>query len=380
LFSAAAFAPALNNIVVIGVLFIFTSVAPGPRSVWVTVEHIQHHTGLLWLIGAGTTAGIVAMALVLVPPMIMARIPLRPVFDWKNRAVIQMLRLSGWTVGYVIANQIALAIVLILATGPRDVASYLYAYMFFQLPYGLFAVSLMTTVTPELARSANAHDFGELRYRFDLGLRYLLVGVLPASVAFMVLAQPIVGILVRGGFGAADAHVTADTLQMFAVGLVPFCVYLYALRGFYALQDTRTPFLINCVENALNVAFAIALYPRLGVQGLALSFSAAYAISSVGALVMLYRRVGHGHSDVQRQTRSVATRCLIASVALGFVAWPIAGAIGSAGAAHAAAAAIVAGGIAGLVYLAVLRLLGVTEIATIVGLLLHRPEKARADV
>src|SRR5262249_5546516 len=155
--------------------------------------------------------------------------------------------------------------------------------------------SLMTTITPELARSANAHDLGELRYRFDLGLRYLVVVMLPASVAFVVLAQPIVGILVRGGFGSTDAHITGDTLQMFSLGLLSFSIYLYALRGFYALQNTRTPFYVNCFENALNIAFAFALYPRLGVQGLALAFSLAYVVAAVVALVMLYRRVGHGH-------------------------------------------------------------------------------------
>ena len=60
--------------------------------------------------------------------------------------------------------------------------------------------------------------------------------MLPAAVLFVVLAQPMLGVLVRGGFSAHDASVTADTLQAIAIGLVPFSVYLYALRGFYALH------------------------------------------------------------------------------------------------------------------------------------------------
>ena len=54
-----------------------------------------------------------------------------------------------------------------------------------------------------------------------------------------------------------------------SIGLVSFSVYLYALRGFYVLQDTRTPFWINAIENAINIALAVALFPSLGVQGLA---------------------------------------------------------------------------------------------------------------
>ena len=82
-----------------------------------------------------------------------------------------------------------------------------------------------------------------------------------------MLAQPASSILVRGGFDASDATVTADTLQAFALGLVPFSVYLYTLRGFYALQDTRTPFFVNAFENGANVVLALALFPALGVQG-----------------------------------------------------------------------------------------------------------------
>jgi len=69
-----------------------------------------------------------------------------------------------------------------------------------------------------------------------------------------------------------DAAVTADTLQAFAITLVPFSIYLYVMRAFYALKDTRTPFFLNAFENGLNVLLAIVLFPHFGVQGLALDF------------------------------------------------------------------------------------------------------------
>jgi Na+-driven multidrug efflux pump len=76
-----------------------------------------------------------------------------------------------------------------------------------------------------------------------------------------------------------------------AVGLVPFSVYLYALRGFYALTDTFTPFWINVIENGLNIALALVLFPSLGVQGLAWAWTGAYSVAAVIALVVLSRRV-----------------------------------------------------------------------------------------
>jgi putative peptidoglycan lipid II flippase len=69
-------------------------------------------------------------------------------------------------------------------------------------------------------------------------------------------------------------------------------VYLFALRGFYALKDTRTPFTLNLGENGLNIVLALVLVGSLGVQGLGLAYSAAYTVSAVLALVALGRRVG----------------------------------------------------------------------------------------
>ena len=99
------------------------------------------------------------MALVLFPAVRAAGIHLRFIVSWRHPAVREAVRLSGWTVGYVIANQIALAFVLVIATSEKGVVSaYTYAYAFFQLPHGLFAVSIMTTLGPELASLARRGD------------------------------------------------------------------------------------------------------------------------------------------------------------------------------------------------------------------------------
>jgi putative peptidoglycan lipid II flippase len=64
------------------------------------------------------------------------------------------------------------------------------------------------------------------------------------------------------------------------------------MRGFTATQDTRTPFIVNCVQNALTVDFDLVLYPVLGVQGLALGFSVAYVLGAALAALALRRRAG----------------------------------------------------------------------------------------
>ena len=371
-FVAAAFAPVVNNVLVIGILVVFAHNTAGARDLWTDVRHISGDSGMLTLLGAGTTAGIAAMALVLLPALRNARIHLHAAFDWRHPVVRKMLRLSGWTVGYVVTNQIALLFVLVLAKSgdTGNVSAYLYAYAFFQVPHGLLAVSIMTTMMPEFSRSASQGDYAGLAYRFRVGLRYLVLLMLPAATLFIVLAQPMLGVLVRGSFHAHDAAVTADTLQVLAVGLVSFSVYLYSLRGFYALQDTFTPFWINAIENGFNIALALALFPSLGVQGLAFAWSGAYTIAAVISVVVLGRRVPH---PVDRHVFTSTARALLATVALAIVASVLAGAIGHDTANRALVATAVAGLAGVAAYVAVLVLLRTPELGSLLAVLRRRP-------
>jgi putative peptidoglycan lipid II flippase len=283
-----------------------------------------------------------------------------------------MLRLSGWTIGYVVTNQIALLFVLVLAKSGTtgDVSAYLYAYTFYQVPHGLLAVSIMTTMMPELSSSAAQHDLEELARKFRLGLRYIVLLMVPAAVLFVALAQPMVGVLVRGGFRPHDAAVTADTLQALSIGLVAFSVYLYALRGFYALADTRTPFVVNAFENGANIALALALFPSLGVQGLALAWTGAYSIAAILALVMLHRRMPN---PVDTDVGVSVVRALVAAAALAIVASPLAAAIGRTSANRALVATAVAAVAGGIAYVGVLALLRAPELRSLLAGLRRSP-------
>ena len=352
-FLAAAYAPALNNVVVIALFLLLPRVVTGGG---LSLEHVAHSGPLVLILGLGTTAGIVLMGVVLLPAVRAAGIHLQFVVSWRHPAVRAALRLSGWTVGYVIANQVALLFVLVIAGNKQGVVSaYTYAFAFFQLPYGLVAVSIMTTLGPELASLARRGETERLRARFSLGLRSLVIVVTPASVGYVVLSRQVVaGLIEHGLFTHASAVLTADALRAFAVGLVPFAVYLYALRGFYSLRDTRTPFVINCVENALNIALAAILYPHFGISGLAYGFSGAYAVSAVIALAMLRPRLGalDGARTLQTLLKAAIAAGALA-IATALVAHAISGAL---------AATIVAGIVGAAVYLAVLRALGADEI------------------
>jgi putative peptidoglycan lipid II flippase len=353
-FAAAAFAPVLNNLVLIGLFLALPRLAHRP----ISVEHVLSDTPLLLYLGLGTTAGVAAMALGLLPALRGARVHLRFLPSWRHPAVVTVLRLSGWTVGYVMANQVALWVVLILANGQAGgPAAYLLAYTLFQLPHGLLAVSIMTTAGPELA--AAARDLPALRHRFARSLRLVLTVVIPAAAVSVALARPaVVALLQRGVFSGHDSVLVANTVIAFAVGLPFFSAYLFALRGFYSLQDTRTPFVLNCLENAVNIGLALALWGSLGIPGLGYAFSGAYAVAAVVTLAVLSRRIGGLQG---RGIETTVARVGLVSAAAGTSAWLVADAIGWAGGIRAVSATVLGLLVAGAVLAVGLTLARVEE-------------------
>ncbi len=206
----------------------------------------------------------------------------------------RITRLAGWTFGIVLSNQVALVVVLALADGakvPGAVSAYTYAYTFFQLPYGVIAVSVMSAVTPSLSARWAEGDIAGFRRRMAFGLRSILVIVIPSAVGMILLAHPLIDLILdHGAETAAEASQTAGALAMFALGLPGFCTFLYMVRVLQAMQDTRTAFRIYLVENGINIVLGVLLVGPFGVRGLALSVSVAYTVAAVIALSVVARK------------------------------------------------------------------------------------------
>ncbi|MSO58960.1 MAG: murein biosynthesis integral membrane protein MurJ [Ilumatobacteraceae bacterium] len=287
-FMAAAWAPVLSNLVIISSLLVI----PFTRDGTPTLDDVLNDKTFFLLLTLGSTAGIAAMAIVLVPALSAAGFKWRFTPNFKHPAVRSLARLSAWSIGYVVTNQIALIVIKNLARpGSGNQDAYSKAFTFFMLPHGLLAISIATTFVPELARRAHDSDKDGFATWMTSGLRWIALLTLPASVGILILSHPIVSALLEHGhFNSAAATNTARALSGFAVGLVGFSIYIFALRGFYAHHDTRTPFFINICENAVNIILAIFLVDRHGVLGLGLAFGIAYSISAVASLFILHHR------------------------------------------------------------------------------------------
>ncbi len=323
-FFAAAWSPVLSNIVIIAGLALVPHIVDGRPN----VAEILTDDRLKWALGLGATVGIAVMAVSLLPAMRAAGIRLRFKPEFGHPAIRQLTRLSTWTLGYVVFNQIAAITMINLAdpgTGHPD--AYAKAYILFVLPHGLLAMSIATTFEPEMARNVKRRDRDGLIGVTSLGIRLVALLTVPAGLLMFTLRRPIVGFaLQHGNFTAANALDTSRALGGFALGLVGFSVYLFTLRAFYAHGDARTPFVINVFENVINIILGVALHGRFGVLGLGLSYAIAYLVCAVWAL-----RV-HGHKVPGfpvGQVLVALARMALAAVVMAEVTWAVARNVGA---------------------------------------------------
>jgi len=324
-FFAAAWAPALSNIAIIASLTLVPGIIHNrvPQ-----LDDVINNNRLRWTLGLGATVGIAVMALVLVPALIRAKVPFKFKPEFHHPAVMSLRSLSGWALGYVVANQVAIVVIRnLLRGGSGNEDAYTKAFTWFMLPHGLLAVSIATTFLPELSSSIKRGERQKVLDWSSLGIRLIALVTLPAGFGLFVLRRAIVGAAFEHGkFTAANALNTSRGLAGFALGLVGFSVYLFVLRIFYAHQDARTPFLINVGENALNIVLAFVFVDRWGLLGLGLAFGLAYILAALWSLQILrYKMPTFPMHDI------VASmwRMLLAALVMAEAVWIVARAIGA---------------------------------------------------
>ena len=209
-FFAAAWSPVASNLVIIVTLITLRD------QTWELADVVTDGR-LRWTLGLGATGGIAAMAIIVVVAAGRTGFKFRPTWNWKHPVVRKLLRLSAWTLGFVIANQVALIFIRNLAEpGSSEVAAYVTAFTFFVLPHGLLAVSISTTFQPEMSRAVARKDKASFIEQTSLGIRLISLLTLPAGFGMFVLRRQIVGALLEyRNFSAEAAENTADALAGF---------------------------------------------------------------------------------------------------------------------------------------------------------------------
>jgi putative peptidoglycan lipid II flippase len=295
------------------------------------------------LLGIGSTLGIAVQFLVLLPYLRAAGFRYRPRFDFRDSGLGHTLRLGAWTVLTVAANQIAYTVVVRLASGGTvhdetgvgtGYTVYSNAFLIMMVPHAIITVSLATAMLPHLSRLANDSELTEAGTSLGRALRTSLVVIGPFAALMPLVAGDVARVLWGWGAGADSSDVFAPTLIVFAPALVFFTVHYFMLRGFYALERTRTVFLIQCVIASVNIAMAVLLVgranPNSTAPALAMAYGMAYAVGSLVSYVVLRRTLG---TLGTRELVRFVVRMFLATTAAVVVMWLLGPLVSSIGAA-----------------------------------------------
>ena len=171
--------------------------------------------------------------------------------------------------------------------GDGPVSAYTYGWSFMQMPYAVVVVSVMGVLTPQLAGMSTAQNFEGLSERLRFGLRQSLVIIIPCTLVLLVLAQPIVGILLKH-LNATRNWDVGTVLAVLAAGLPGFTVFQLCVRGLQSMQRAREVFYLYAFQNVLTIVLCVAI-GRHSLAGLTASVSIAYSAAAVVALAALAR-------------------------------------------------------------------------------------------
>jgi putative peptidoglycan lipid II flippase len=375
-FGPMMWAPIANNVVSIMVLLLYLIVFER------TSTGAPFTASQELLLGLGATLGIAAQAAFLIPFLRASGYHYRPRFDFRHTGLGKTFRLAKWTLGFVLVTQAALVVVSKLASsatvGGRGagLTAYSNAYAMWILPHSLITVSLATAMLPTASRLAAAGDKSGVAAETMRAIRLAMTALLPAAVAFLVLGLPLAHLVFGFGQGAKDAAYVGGALMALAIGLVPFTVQYICLRAFYALEDTRSTFFLQCLIAGANVILGVAAVllldnPALVATGLALSYSAAYLIGLPVSFSRLRRKLPD--LDAEKLVRH-CVRLLLAVIPAAVAAWLIAWAFASQSGSKLALALglAVAGVVAVGLFLLAARLMRIHEVSQIVATLLRR--------
>ncbi|MFE1905874.1 murein biosynthesis integral membrane protein MurJ [Streptomyces gardneri] len=381
-FGAMMWTPVLNNIVMIVTFGLF---------IWVYGTSAESHMGVqtipdegIRLLGIGTLLGLVVQALAMIPYLRETGFRFRPRFDWKGHGLGKTVKLAKWTVLFVLANQAGVLVVTQLATAAGQESgkngagflAYSNAQLIWGMPQAIITVSVMAALLPRISRAAHDNDPGAVRDDISQGLRNSAVAIVPVSFAFLALGVPMCTLLYASS-GVEAAQGMGFILMAFGLGLIPYSVQYVVLRGFYAYEDTRTPFYNTVIVAAVNAAASALCYVLLPAQwavvGMAGAYGLAYAVGVGIAWRRLSKRLG-GDLDGTQVLRTYARLCMAsvpAAIVAGAVGFGLLKLLGE-GALGSLVALLIGGAVLLGVFFVAAKRMRITELNTLVGMVRGR--------
>lgn len=320
-FATPAAAPIVLNVFIIGSIFL---------TGW--AFRLQPRQQLFCVAIAVLIAGLVQIT-IQIPPLRKNRVSIRPAWAIHSQAFKKTIILMGpMILGLTVTQINTLADDLIawwFSASPEkgsfftllgqqiayplqrgSVSHLYYSQRLYQLPLGIFGISLATAIFPVMSSLSAKKDYTALTKTVSQGICSCLFIALPATVGLIAIAKPLISLAFQHGqFTSADTDMVAWTLLFYALGLCGYFAQQLLTRAFYSMQDSKTPMISAAIAVIANIILNLTLLWPLATAGLA----AATAICSylqVAILTFALRR-----SLIKRQSQFPALKELLPELA-----------------------------------------------------------------
>lgn len=300
-FGPFMWAPVLNNVVSLAGLgafiLIFAADPTGERAI------SEWGADRITLLAGSATLGVAAQALILLVSWRRIGLKLSLNFQWRGFGLGPALRAASWSLGMVLVTQIGgLVQTAVASTAAAErasspavasVAAAAIAWLIFMLPHSVVTVSIATAYFTRMAEHNQAGRIEDFKKDLTTGLRVIALVSVFSTATLIVLSYPIARVFV-GEYPATAA--LGNVIAAFMLGLLPFSFVYMIQRAFFALEDTKTPFIFTSVQIAIHIAGSVTMGFVMPKQYLVVSIALVTAFSiTIQGLVgysMLKRRIG----------------------------------------------------------------------------------------
>ena len=276
-FLATAIAPMVYNLsIILGILFLSE-----PFGLY----------GPAW----GVAIGSLGHAFIQIPAIYRSGMHWTASINIKSKNVLEVLKLMGPRVIGLGASQINLVALIFFSSMISDTAISVitYAYLMMMLPIGLTGMTISTAVFPTLAKQAAAKQFTELQQTIWNSLRAVLFIAIPSSFALAILAKPIIRLLFEhGAFNAQSTDLVSQPLIFLCIGIFAHAGIEVLSRGFYAMENTKTPVTMAVLAMILNIILCSVLISPFELIGIASAVTVSVIFEFVILLWLLNRKIG----------------------------------------------------------------------------------------
>ncbi len=313
-FAWPALAPLLSSVVVTASYVLYAMVEGGNAG---HLERISPAGRLI--LGLGTTAGVAALSLSLVIPAHRLGLRWRPILHIPAEARTTIRRLAGSAVIAVGAQQVLLAVVVVIANSVRGgVVAYQLGFTMLLAFWAVFPVPMATAAFPDLASAASKGDRAQFAHHSSQAAKRVVVLVFGGAAILVAAAPPLARLILAlgAGKGVASPSMLAMAIGLFAPGLVGYGAYALLTRAAYALGDGRSPARGAVLGFGSAVLLDVVAAQFLGGPALIGALAGSFSIGvTAGALVLLGMFRARAGREAVEGIRITAARGLVSGIA-----------------------------------------------------------------